>query len=285
MPEKTRAQSLAVAGTFNQPGNVGHDEGTIIAVLDDTEVWYQGGKRVVGDLRVRGAEHAEQRGFARVRKSQQANVREEDFGLARQILLEDPGNESAVMMRDAAQAARHQSTDEETRRAYREQWIRTFEELDTMDVPQNQALLYDLNRWAGVSERKRLEFGGGTTTAEAAGRGIDLSGLRARQAGPEDFKRFDLILAMDSSNLKDLQAIRPADATVELSLYLSVLEDAPTDVPDPYYTRDFDGVGHAASGQCGWPLWSRVFRRGRKRERCPKKGTFRELDVEPWIST
>jgi tetratricopeptide (TPR) repeat protein len=87
--------------------------------------------------------------------------------LARQILLEDPGNESAVMMRDAAQAARHQSTDEETRRAYREQWIRTFEELDTMDVPQNESLVYDLKRWAEVSKRQPLQFGGGDAGDEA----------------------------------------------------------------------------------------------------------------------
>jgi protein-tyrosine phosphatase len=78
--------------------------------------------------------------------------------------------------------------------------------------------------------------------AAARARGYDLSQQRARQVTAEDFHRFDLILAMDSSNLKDLQAIRPADATAELSLYLDALEDAPTDVPDPYYTRDFDGV-------------------------------------------
>lgn len=78
--------------------------------------------------------------------------------------------------------------------------------------------------------------------AAARARGYDLSTLRARQVTADDFHRFDLILAMDSSNLEDLQAIRPADATAELSLYLSMLDDAPTDVPDPYYTRDFDGV-------------------------------------------
>jgi protein-tyrosine phosphatase len=78
--------------------------------------------------------------------------------------------------------------------------------------------------------------------AAARARGYDLSQQRARQVTAEDFHRFDLILAMDSSNLKDLQAIRPADATAELSLYPDALEDAPTDVPDPYYTRDFDGV-------------------------------------------
>ncbi|MGI3183693.1 low molecular weight protein-tyrosine-phosphatase [Nioella aestuarii] len=82
----------------------------------------------------------------------------------------------------------------------------------------------------------------GPMQAAARERGYDLSAQRARQVTTDDFYRFDLILAMDSSNLEDLQAIRPTDATAELSLYLSALADAPRDVPDPYYTRDFDGV-------------------------------------------
>ena len=82
----------------------------------------------------------------------------------------------------------------------------------------------------------------GPMQAAARERGYDLSAQRARQVTAEDFYSFDLILAMDSSNLENLRAIRPADATAKLSLYLEPLEGAPRDVPDPYYTRDFDGV-------------------------------------------
>jgi len=79
--------------------------------------------------------------------------------LANQILLEDPQNEAALAMRDAAQSARHQSVDEATRRNYREQWRRTFDELDTMDVPQMESLVFDdLKRWSEVRERAPLEF-------------------------------------------------------------------------------------------------------------------------------
>jgi tetratricopeptide (TPR) repeat protein len=87
--------------------------------------------------------------------------------LAMQILLEDPGNESAILMRDAAQAARHQATDEQTRRVYREQWMKTFDELDTMDVPQNEALVYDLKRWSEVDRREPLELLGGPAAADS----------------------------------------------------------------------------------------------------------------------
>nr|WP_070958579.1 low molecular weight protein-tyrosine-phosphatase [Hyphomonas sp. Mor2] len=72
----------------------------------------------------------------------------------------------------------------------------------------------------------------------AAARGIDLSPLRARQAEPDDFLRFDHIFAMDETNLADLEQIRPAEATAQLSLFLESGE-----VPDPYYGGT-DGFEH-----------------------------------------
>jgi len=76
----------------------------------------------------------------------------------------------------------------------------------------------------------------------ASARGLDLSTQRARQVATDDFTRFDLILAMDAQNLADLEARQPVGTTAVLALYLDVLQAGPRDVPDPYYTRDFDGV-------------------------------------------
>ncbi|MCB6178250.1 low molecular weight phosphotyrosine protein phosphatase [Rhodobacter sp. Har01] len=70
--------------------------------------------------------------------------------------------------------------------------------------------------------------------AAAARRGYDLSDLRARQVTRADFTRFDLILAMDRSNLSDLRALHPGPGA-ELRLFL-----ADADVPDPWYTGEFD---------------------------------------------
>jgi len=79
------------------------------------------------------------------------------------------------------------------------------------------------------------------TQRAAAARGIDLGGLRARQVMADDFLRFDLILAMDQDNLRELQALRPRHSRARLQLFL---EYAPglgrLDVPDPYY-RDAGG--------------------------------------------
>ena len=81
-------------------------------------------------------------------------------------------------------------------------------------------------------------------TAEAGKRGYDLSSLRARQVQPEDFRRFDYILAMDHTNLADLQGMCPADYDGHLGLFLGFAGRADTDeVPDPYYGGR-EGFGH-----------------------------------------
>jgi len=80
----------------------------------------------------------------------------------------------------------------------------------------------------------------GPMLAAARTRGHDLSALRARQLVAEDFTRFDLILAMDRQNYRDAQAARPAQATARLEMFLQG-ERGVSEVPDPYYTRDFDG--------------------------------------------
>ncbi len=71
--------------------------------------------------------------------------------------------------------------------------------------------------------------------AVAAKNGLDIGGLRARQVGPEDFHAFDHVVAMDSMNLADLEAMRPADANATLGRLLDYAPELGVgDVPDPY---------------------------------------------------
>jgi len=70
----------------------------------------------------------------------------------------------------------------------------------------------------------------------AKARGIDLSQLRARQFKVADFEDFDLIVAMDRQNQSDIERLRPAGNQTKVQLLMD------QDVPDPYYTRDFDGA-------------------------------------------
>lgn len=77
-----------------------------------------------------------------------------------QVLLEDPGNEKAENLRSSARLARHTKREDTTRRNYREQWKRTFDELDVLDVPQIDPVVFDPKRWKEVSMRDPLEFVG-----------------------------------------------------------------------------------------------------------------------------
>ncbi len=73
-------------------------------------------------------------------------------------------------------------------------------------------------------------------TQEAKRRGYDLSRQRARQVEREDFSRFDYILAMDKSNLAELQALRPLNHCGHLGLFLDFADGTDhVEVPDPYY--------------------------------------------------
>jgi protein-tyrosine phosphatase len=72
--------------------------------------------------------------------------------------------------------------------------------------------------------------------AAAAARGYDLSQQRARQFSAADFQRFDWILAMDRSNLAQLEALRPAHWQGYLGLMLTLAPElSREEVPDPYY--------------------------------------------------
>jgi protein-tyrosine phosphatase len=73
------------------------------------------------------------------------------------------------------------------------------------------------------------------TVAAAARRGIDLSGLRARQVADDDFERFDLIIAMDRLNHVTLLDRSPPQYHARIRTMLEFAAGAGHDVPDPYY--------------------------------------------------
>lgn len=79
--------------------------------------------------------------------------------LAGQILLEDRDNKAARELQMVAREMRHQKVTEQNRQDYREQWIRTMEELDTLNVLQTDTLVFDdMKRWQEVSQRQPFEF-------------------------------------------------------------------------------------------------------------------------------
>lgn len=74
------------------------------------------------------------------------------------------------------------------------------------------------------------------TQSAGAQRGYNLSALRCRQVEVADFDCFDLIVAMDAENLRDLRALAPPHSRAKIVEMAEWLEGEP-DVPDPYYGK------------------------------------------------
>ncbi|WMJ68627.1 low molecular weight protein-tyrosine-phosphatase [Stenotrophomonas sp. 24(2023)] len=79
----------------------------------------------------------------------------------------------------------------------------------------------------------------------AAGHGVDIAGLRARQLQRADFDSFDWVLCADDANLRDAARWAPAARRERLALYLPWAGGpAGQAIPDPYTgsRADFEHV-------------------------------------------
>ena len=96
---------------------------------------------------------------------------------------------------------------------------------------------------------------------EACRRGLDISQQRGRKVQREDLEAFDVLLAMDQQNLKDLQRLAKNDE--ELRKIQLFMPDG-REVPDPYHgtMRDFAHVFDWAEGAADlWmEKWSKALR-------------------------
>ncbi|WP_019006179.1 low molecular weight protein-tyrosine-phosphatase [Cohnella laeviribosi] len=81
--------------------------------------------------------------------------------------------------------------------------------------------------------------------------GISYEGLRARQLRPDDGDRWDLIVAMDSRNERNIRGIIGDRGGSEVIRFMSLLpERGIADVPDPYYTGNFEEVYELVEAGC-----------------------------------
>ena len=133
--------------------------------------------------------------------------------------------------------------------------------------PTAEAVMVALLEEEGLSDRVEVDSAGTggwhvgnppdpRSTAAARERGIALRGC-ARQVTSTDFDAFDLLVAMDTANHRDLLGSAPDDAAREKVVLLRALDrDAVAagalDVPDPYYggERGFDEVLDVVESGC-----------------------------------
>lgn len=79
--------------------------------------------------------------------------------------------------------------------------------------------------------------------------GISCAGKTARQLRADDYEGYDLLIGMDSANLRNMRRICGGDEEGKISLLLDHTSH-PGDVADPWYTRDFDATWRDVEEGC-----------------------------------
>ena len=118
--------------------------------------------------------------------------------------------------------------------------------------PMAEFVMKDLVEKAGLAEQfyiasaatSRDEIGNPVyppARRKLAEHGIACAGHAARQLTKQDYAAYDLLVGMDSANLRDMRRICGGDSDGKLSLLLDHTARS-GDVADPWYTGDFEAT-------------------------------------------
>lgn len=97
--------------------------------------------------------------------------------------------------------------------------------------------------------------------------GIACGDHRARLLSRRDYERFDVLVAMDQANLRDIRHICNGDPEGKVCLLLDCAGRPGESVADPWYTRDFDRTFRDVMEGC-----QGLLRRWEQGERRPNTG-------------
>ena len=113
-------------------------------------------------------------------------------------------------------------------------------------------VMKDLVEKAGVAQQFLIESAA-TSTEEIgnsvypparrklAEHGISCQGKTARQMTRQDYGRYDLLIGMDSWNIRNMRAISGGDPEGKIRMLMDYT-NRPGDVADPWYTGDFEAT-------------------------------------------
>ncbi|MEK3763895.1 low molecular weight protein-tyrosine-phosphatase [Solibacillus sp. FSL K6-4121] len=115
--------------------------------------------------------------------------------------------------------------------------------------PMAEAVMRDLIEKRGLTAQIKVDSAGTSnyhigepphkgTKAKLQEFGITTSGMQARQLRSGDLHSFDYIVCMDESNVKNTIEMFRAEADTKVFRFLD-LTNHKKDVPDPWYTGDF----------------------------------------------
>ena len=118
--------------------------------------------------------------------------------------------------------------------------------------PMAEFVMKDLVKKAGLASQFHIESA--ATSREEIGNpvypparrklaehGISCDGHAARQLTNQDYDKYDLLIGMDSANLRNMYRICGGDFAGKLHLLMDYT-DHPRDVADPWYTGDFEAT-------------------------------------------
>ena len=101
--------------------------------------------------------------------------------------------------------------------------------------PMAEFVMKDLVKKAGLASQFHIE------SAATSREGISCDGRAARQLTNADYENYDLLIGMDSANLRNMHCICGGDFAGKLRLLMDYT-DHPRDVADPWYTGDFEAT-------------------------------------------
>ncbi len=118
--------------------------------------------------------------------------------------------------------------------------------------PMAEFYMRDLVERSGLADR--FEIASAATSTEEIGNGvypparrklaehgISCAGHAARQLTRRDYEHFDLLIGMDSANIRNMTRICGGDPQKKICRLLD-FTDRPGDVADPWYTGDFEAT-------------------------------------------
>ena len=121
-------------------------------------------------------------------------------------------------------------------------------------------VMKDLVRRAGLQEQVYIDSA--ATSREAIGEGVHpgtrrklreagvpCGDHRARQVTAQDYRQFDLLIAMDGQNLRNLDRLLGGDPQHKFRLLLDYAASG-GDIADPWYTGNFDDTSRDVLAGC-----------------------------------
>lgn len=128
--------------------------------------------------------------------------------------------------------------------------------------PMAEALFRERVKEAGLEKKIEMDSAGTGawhigepphegTRRKLAEKGISIDGMKGRRLQEEDFSNFAYIIAMDAQNLGEIHKLAGYDSPAYTARLLDfVPENDIADVPDPYYTGNFDEVYEMVDEGC-----------------------------------